>query len=392
MVVLQINATYGVGSTGRICAQISNSLTNRNIENYAAYSLGKSLEGNSYKFSSPFLTKLYSLKARVFGSFGFEAIVSTKRLISYIKKVNPDVVLIHNIHSHDVNIKMLFDFLNKQQIKVYYTFHDCWAFTGYCPYFTYCNCNKWAEKSGCSSCIQKKNFSWIKDRSHKNFLYKKECLSKSNMTIICPSKWMAEVTKSSFLGKKEILVVNNGIDLEKFNYIENAKIDNELLKGKRIILGVAYKFDKRKGIDYFIEISKRIPKDFVIVLVGKLEKGTKLPDSIVHIEKTDSQEKLAELYSSAAVFVNPTREDNFPTTHIESLACGTPVVTFDVGGSKEVIEEGVGAFVAPGDIEAMTTKIIQIASAEKDVKKCREVALHYNYQSMSEKYADILTK
>jgi len=111
------------------------------------------------------------------------------------------------------------------------------------------------------------------------------------------------------------------------------------LSGVKVLLGVASVWDSRKGLEYFLELEKLIPESYRIVLVGLTkEQMQSLPDRIITFERTNSVNELRELYGIADIFVNPTLEDNYPTTNLEAIACGTPVITFDTGGSPESAE------------------------------------------------------
>ena len=133
------------------------------------------------------------------------------------------------------------------------------------------------------------------------------------------------------------------------------------MKDKYMILGVSFDWGKRKGIDVFVELSKRLdPERFQIVLVGVEKDTVTLPDSIIVIDKTSDQKALAEIYSAADVFVNPTREDNYPTVNMEAISCGTPVITFRTGGSPEMIDGNVGSVVEVDDIDGLQKEIEEV--------------------------------
>lgn len=360
MKVAQINVTCGSGSTGKICVAVSRLLTEKNIENKVFYSQGTTDHPSGVCFQKPYEIKLNAVSSRVLGNWGFEARAATKRLISSLRDFKPDIVQLHNLHGHNVHLGMLFDYLRESGAKVFWTFHDCWAFTGYCPHYYMAGCDRW--QSGCSNCVQKKCYSLFFDRSAILYERKKNLYSQFDFTIITPSLWLKDEVKKSFLSEKEVKVINNGVDLSVFQPIKSDFKKRYGLEDRYVILGVAFKWGKRKGADVFAELSKRLdPKRFAIVLVGTDESVDKsLPDSIIKIRRTRDQHELAEIYSAADVFVNPTREDNFPTVNIESLACGTPVVTFDTGGSAECIDEASGSAVECDDIDSMQKEIERI--------------------------------
>ena len=210
MVVVQINFSCTWGSTGKICDSVSGLLTEQKIENYIFYIFGDNPQNkeNYIKYGNFLYTKAQALKSRVFGNYGFNSSLATKKLIKNLDKIKPDIVHIHNIHGHDCNFEMLFHYLKKNNIKVFYTFHDCWTFTGYCPHFTMAKCDNWL--SGCGNCPSRKKSSWFFDKSAKNLARKQEALKGLDMTIITPSQWLASLVKKSCLKEYPVKVINNG--------------------------------------------------------------------------------------------------------------------------------------------------------------------------------------
>ena len=138
------------------------------------------------------------------------------------------------------------------------------------------------------------------------------------------------------------------------------------MEDKFIILGVANVWEERKGLRYFVELSENLEEDEVIVLVKNKKKQVKnVPEKIVGLTRTESLEQLVGIYSTADVFVNPTLEDNFPTTNLEALACGTPVITFDTGGSIESIDFKTGFIVSKGDLKGLLNAIRNVKKVGK---------------------------
>lgn len=390
MKVVQINAVCGKGSTGKICVDISKLLTEKGIENYILYSLGKSEYPLGIKFTNDKYLKIQALKSKLLGSFGFNSQAATKRLIKELEKINPNIVHLHNIHSNDINLEILFNyFRSKPQIKLYWTFHDCWAFTGYCTYFDISGCNKW--KLNCYDCPQRKSFSFAFDKSAKLFEKKKKLFSGLNLTIVTPSKWLADLTKQSFLKDCDVKVINNGINLDIFKPTESNFREKYNLQDKKMILGVAFDWGMRKGLDVFIELSKRLTDSYQIVLVGTNSKiDEQLPKNIISIHKTANQSQLAEIYTAADVFANPTREENYPTVNMEALACGTPIVTFKTGGSPEIIDEKTGVVVNVNNIEEFEKSIIDSCESGKyTMEACINRAKSFNCKDRFLEYVDL---
>ena len=362
MKVLQINATYGSGSTGKICYSVAKLMDKENIENLTLYSQGELKSENAVKIKNKTYYKIQALKSRVFGNYGFNSSSATKEIIRQIKEFSPDIVHLHNIHGHNVNLKTLFKFFKENpEIKLFWTFHDCWAFTAYCPHYTMAKCYKW--QSECSHCKLRKEYSWFFDKSKKLFNRKKELFTGLNLTIVTPSEWLAGEVKKSFLKDYPVKVINNGIDLSVFKPTESDfREKHGIDKDKFLLSGVAFGWGERKGLDVFIKLSERLDKDkYAIVLVGgNAETDKLLPKDIISIHRTQNQTELAEIYSSCDLFVNPTREEVLGLVNIEANACGTPVLTFDSGGSPECINKKSGSVVSCDDINGLIKEIERI--------------------------------
>lgn len=392
MRVVQINSTCGIGSTGKIAVSISDLLSLNNIDNEILYSVSGNDCCKGISCGNSKDIKLQALKSRLLGNYGFNSKKETKRIIDEIDAFSPDIVLIHNIHGHDCNLRMLFSYFKENKIKLFWVFHDCWAFTGYCTHFTFVKCDKW--KKECRNCPQRKQYSWFLDRSSYLYHQKKKLFSNLDLTIITPSQWLADLVKQSFLKKYPIRVINNGIDLQVFKPIpNNFRRGYNIPKDKYILLGVAFDWGMRKGLDVFIELSKRLDKNkFQIVLVGTDDSLDKmLPNSIISIHRTRDQNELAEIYSAADLFVNPTREENYPTVNMESVACGTPVLTFRTGGSPEILDEKTGYVVDCDDIDEMQRQIIRICDENIfSIDDCVAKARSFDKDLRFKEYIDLL--
>lgn len=388
MKVVQINATCGSGSTGNICVSLSEKLNNNGVENYILYCLGASDYDNGIKYSNNFEIKKGVLESRVYGNWGFEGKNSTTELIAQLNNINPDIVHLHNLHSHACSLDILFDWLAKNNKRVIWTFHDCWAFTGYCMHFETVGCEKW--KNRCEQCPQKKDYSLFFDKSSKLYELKKQYLSCVDLTVVAPSAWMKNNVVNSFLKNKKCIVINNGIDLSTFRPMNSDfKSRYNINDNKKILLGVASQWTDKKGLDVFLRLVEDLSsEEYTIVLVGTdCEVDRLLPKSIISIHRTGSKKELAEIYSSADVFVNPTKEDTFPTVNIEALACGTPVITFDAGGSAEIIDETCGYVVKKDDVSSLENEIKRItASAPFSQENCRIRAKKYDADEKYDEY------
>lgn len=368
MKVLQINSVCGIGSTGRIATDIHNALQGQGHEGYIAY--GRNLPencNNAIKIGKKYDKYVHVALTRAFDKHGFGSQKATQQFIREITEIDPDIIHLHNIHGYYINIKVLFDYLKQANKPVIWTLHDCWAFTGHCSHFDYIGCEKWQK--GCYNCPQKQEYpaSNLIDNSKYNYLKKNEIFTGvKNLTIVTPSKWLVGLVNKSFLKEYPVKVINNGIDLEIFQPTENDFKQKNNLEDKYLILGVANIWGEKKGYNYFLELSDKIKGDELIILVGLTEMQKRgLPQNIIGIKKTNNIKTLAEIYSAADVFVNLTLEDTFPTTNLEALACGTPVVTFNTGGSIESVNEHCGFVTQKGDLEEVIKKINIIKSGKK---------------------------
>lgn len=392
MKIVQINSVCGSSSTGKICVAVSELLTAQNIENYILYAISNSDYPLGRKYMSPLEVKLQALKSRVFGNYGFQSKSATKRLIKELDAISPDIVQLHNLHSHNVNLEMLFSYFKKKKIKLFWTFHDCWAFTGYCSYYDIPECNKW--KSECRDCPLKGHYSWFFDRSSYTYKKKKQAFSDLDMTIITPSKWLKEQVEQSFFSGYDIKVINNGIDLSKFYPQAGDFRKKYSIEDKYIVLGVAFDWGQRKGLDVFVQLSKRLDSRFQIVLVGTNDEIDKqLPKNIISIHRTQNQKELAEIYTAANVYANPTREEVFGLVNVESLACSTPVITFNTGGSPECIDEKSGIVVERNNVDALESAIRKVCiDTPFDKNDCINRAKLFDQKNKFREYVDLYMK
>ena len=364
MKISMIN-TVDCGSTGKIMQQLKvvAELNDFTVETYSRQWFGKRKVRNNHTY---FGYKLENLFHRFISPLiGCECLMSfwgTLSLCRFLKKNKPDLIHLHNIHGFYFCFPVFFKFVKKFHIPIVWTLHDCWNFTGRCPYFIMAKCDRW--KTRCHDCpYPKKNYpqSYIDTTRMMWNLKRRWFTGIENMTIVTPSQWLADLVKQSYLKNYPVNVINNGIDLAVFKPTESDFRNRHGLVGKKVVLGVAFGWGERKGLDVFVELSKRLPEDYRIVLVGTnsiLDES--LPADIVSIHKTQNQTELAEIYTAADVFANPTREEVLGLVNVESLACGTPVVTFKTGGSPECIDETCGSVVPCDDIDAMEKEIRRI--------------------------------
>lgn len=398
--LLQINPVIRTNtSTGRIMQEIGELAMANGWESYVAYSGGrdgvKPCKSKLMPVGGKLDVAFHGLWTRFTDRHGLASWFATKRFIREIKELKPDVIHIHNIHGYFLNYKMLFEYLKETETPVIWTVHDCWLYTGHCYYYSSIGCDKWMN--GCGNCPQRTAFpaSWFIDRSKQNLKDKSEAFNsiKDKLTIVPVSEWIRGEMSRSILKDCQYQVIHNGIDLNVFDVQPDDKAVREKygLGDKHIILGLASIWSKEKGWDDFMEMSKMLNGDEVIVMVGVTEEQQKrLPENVVGIRRTENVRQLAELYSASVAFVNPTWQDNYPTVNLESIACGTPVVTYRTGGSIEAVTEKTGYVVAQGDVKGLLDAVREIERKGNLEYKadCRAHALA-NFRK-EDRYADYL--
>ena len=341
MKIVQIN-TFPYKATGHIMMDIHKILTEQGYDSYVCWGRGRAANNNhEIVIADNIGVKFHGIYTRLLDKTGFASRRATKKLLRRLDEIKPDIIHLHNIHGYYLNIELLFNYIREHNINVVWTLHDCWPMTGHCAWFDMCGCEKW--KTGCFSCEQLGTYpaSKVFDNSKWNWNKKKALFTDLNLTIVTPSQWLRDIVMNSYLKNYRCEVINNGIDLSIFKPAENSEIkkvrEKYDLDARKIVLGVASEWTPRKGLFDFIKLSEMM-QDIQFVVVGLTEGQLKeMPKNIRGIKRTENQRELAALYTIADVFFNPTYEDNFPTTNLEALACGTPVITYDTGGSPEEI-------------------------------------------------------
>lgn len=362
MKYLFINSVAGFGSTGRIAADKCRELTAQGHTCILAYGRDKANcdDIQTLCIGSKWDYHLHGLESRLLDDQGFGSRGATRAFLSWVGEYDPDVIWLHNIHGYYLNMEQLFSYLRTCGKKIYWTLHDCWSFTGHCAYFDFMGCDKW--RTGCHHCPQKGSYpaSLLLDGSRRNWEKKRALFTGiPNLTLITPSRWLADLAKESYLSEYPVEVVYNTINREIFRPTEGAFRESRGLENKKILLGVASVWEERKGLRDFVALSKLLPPEYQIVLVGLTESQRKgLPNAILALPRTNSARELAELYTTADLFVNPTYEENYPTVNLEARACGTRVVCYNAGGSGETLGPE-DTLVPKGDVHALLAAILQ---------------------------------
>lgn len=400
--LLQINSSANMGSTGRIAEQIGHLAMDAGWNSYIAY-------GRSFNPSKSQLIKIggkmnvyhHGINTLLFDNHGLSSTHATKKLIDRIKTLSPDIIHLHNIHGYYLNYEILFDYLSVLNTPVVFTLHDCWAYTGHCSYYSDIDCQKWQTK--CERCPKTHNYpkTLFFDKSSRNYQIKQDCFnSVKDLTLVPVSHWLEEEVKKSFLSKNRIYCILNGVDIEVFHPTNNEKATRKEygLEEKKVLLGVATAWGPRKGWKDYIRLSQLLPNDYKIVMVGVTDQQAKeLTSSILAIKRTESVQKLADLYSVADVVLNLSDEESFGLTTAEGFACGTPSIVYNCTASPELITSETGRVVEKGDTDSLCYAIYTMTSLGKQhyAEKCRERAVEFydknkNYKQYIELYKELL--
>lgn len=373
MKLLQINVTCNQGSTGGIAEQVGLLMKEYGWDVYLCHGARyvEPSQLKTYLIGNKCGEYLHALKSLLFDADGFGSTRATMKLVEYIKQVKPNLIQIHNLHGYYVNYKILFKYLNTTSIPIVMTLHDCWVFTGHCIHFVTVDCEKW--KSGCGKCPQICSVpkSLVFDRSKRNFEQKKKYIAGNrNLHLVCVSKWIEDFLHQSMYKEHPIHLIRNGIDLSVYRPTVEKK------KDKFRILGVSNPWSRDKGLYDIYELRNMLPLDeYDITLVGlkKLQKEV-LPKGINGILRTNNKLELVDLYSASDVFINLTYADTYPTTNLEALACGTPVITYRTGGSPESLSEDTGIVIEQGDVKALAEAIKKMRVNPFASNTCRKRA------------------
>lgn len=390
--LLQINVTANSGSTGKIAEAIGQLAISRGWESWIAYGRGTpQSESHLIRIGNDWDMRWHGVETRLLDNHGLASRRTTRKFISQIKEINPDIIHLHNIHGYFINYPLLFRFLREWGGPVVWTWHDIWPMTGHCAFFGKDQCDKW--KTACHECKRKTVYpaSLLNNRSSRNFEDKRRAFSgMKDLTIVMVSDWLNEMRKDSFLKNTHGVVIHNGIDLDVFSP------EPVPSKEKGYVLAVANVWTSEKGWDDIMSLRKILADDIDIIMVGLNDKQmANLPNGIKGLRRTQNLNELRSLYSNAIAFINPTWGDNFPTTNIEALACGTPVITYRTGGSPEAIDSNTGIVVEQGDVQGLKKAIetIRTSSDRFTPELCRARAEKYfNQNDRFEEYFELYEK
>ena len=390
--IVSINGT-NFGSTGNIARQIGELAMTEGIKYYNAFPWAagsKALLEHDIVIGNKWGKIVSVALGRITGYAGCFSFIATRNFLRKLDKIKPDIIHIHNLHDGFINLSMLFKYIKKNDIKVIWTMHDCWSFTGRCAYFTMADCDRW--KKGCHDCIQKNCYpTRYSDRTKKMWKLKKKWFTGvKDLTVITPSKWLKELVKQSYMGEYPVKVINNGIDLDKFKPSESDFRVKNNIDDKFVILGVALSWEERKGLNDILELIKKLDDSYAYVLVGTDDEVDKiLPEGVISIHRTHDQAELAEVYSAADVYINPTKEDNYPTVNMEAIACGTPVITYATGGRAEIPDETCGIAVKTDDVQGLADAVKSIKEGNSMCDACLKKSVNFGMNDRFREYIEL---
>ncbi|MBQ8429664.1 MAG: glycosyltransferase [Clostridia bacterium] len=361
MKVLQINAVYGFKSTGVIVKDIADTLEQEGGDAYFAYQMSNQEVKNGFQVGKKLDWKWHALYARIFGKQAYASKRATRKFLKWVDKVSPDIVHFHNLHSNYVNLNMLCDYLAKRKIPVVITMHDCWYFTGKCSHYAAVKCEKWQTTCGNCPLNKSEQPSLFFDVTKKVLKDKTERLLKlKNLTLVGCSEWIANEARKSKLQTANIQVVYNGVDTLIFTPHESGIKKEFGIENDFIILGMADKWYAKQNREIVERLITSQDEKTKIVVVGcKDEQKTYFEGfaNVIPLGYVTDRTRLSDIYAAADVFVNLTRADTLPTVNMESICCGTPVITFDCCGSPELVDEDCGYVVKEGDVEGLLAKL-----------------------------------
>lgn len=391
MKIVQVNTVCNT-STGKIMECIQREAVRRGYETYSFVGRRKPFQDiPCEKIGNPISFWIHVGLTTALDRQGFGSWFHTRRMIKRIKEEKPDIIHLHNLHGYYLNLPLLFRYLKEEyEGKVFWTFHDCWPFTGHCVHFSYAGCERWKTK--CYQCPMKKRYpvSLFVDASKKNYQIKKELFcSVRNLTVIVPSAWMEAWVRESFFQDRTVCVVPNGIDLSVFTYRHDEKVyrSYHIPAEKKVLLGVAGIWDERKGLQDFHKLAGVINQEnYQIVLIGLSGFQIRhLPEGIIGITRTENKQELAALYSRADIFINPSKEESFSLVTVEAMACGTPVIVLNTSAVRELVTPQCGVVIENMETEAYMEAIEQVEVGHFERATVRLCAEKYNQNSMAER-------
>lgn len=379
------------GSTGNICRSVLSELQTKGYDVYFACNDVRKNDDTIYKIHKSKVGYLLNKIICRFGATdGFHSKHATKKLIKFIESKNPQYLFLHNLHGGYVSLPLILSYIKNHDVKVIWTLHDCWLFTGKCSHFLYAKCDKWKTECHHCPCLKEHPRSYMFDKSRKLFKLKKQLFQnlENKITFVTPSKWLKDLMQFSYLKSYEILTINNGIDLNEKTMICSEKLPQNLNIETKLFFSAAMPMNERKGINFINKLAEELdPNKYLFLVAGLDRKRCKLNKNIVDLGDIRSREEMNYFYSISTAFLNPTLEDNFPTVNIESLLMKTPVITFNAGGSPETLIEETGSkVVSYVSYDELKNAVLNCNPTKQQKEACYKQAMNYSKEIMINKY------
>ena len=396
--VLQVNAVYGIGSTGVIVEDIHKLSIEKGIESYVAYSTtNRSAVPNGYRIGNNLGKKIHALFSRINGKQAYFSRNATVKFLRYIDEIKPDIVHLHNLHSNYINLNMLLKYLAEKDIKTVVTLHDCWFYTGGCFHYTSVDCYKWMD--GCGNCPKKMvdTPAYLFDCSKKILDDRKKYFSRiKNLTVTGVSQWILDEAKRGIFHKNNGAVIYNGVDTEVFCPTASDVRKKYNSEDKFVILAPANKMLSPVNKVVFEKVVESIDENTVMWLLAcPKDKRGDLSNNVIPIDFVTEREELIKLYSAADVMLNPTREESLSLLNVECMSCGTPVITFKNTGVKETVDNHSSFAVENEDTKAILVKLNEIKEKGKAYYSadCRKnVAEKFEKKKNYNRYIELYTE
>ncbi len=399
MRVAHINVTSGL-STGRVATDICEVLQGLGHKALLCYSRGyPPTRVPGFRVGNAADVWLHALQARLWDRAGFLSRGATRRLVKQLALYKPDIVHLHNLHGYYLDVRTLFAYLAEAGVPVVWTLHDCWAFTGHCAYYSMAECERY--RTGCGHCPQLSAYpaAFLVDQSARNWQQKRTAFeSVPDLTLVTPSVWLGREVRRSFLGKRPVRVIPNGIDLTAFSPCDEPDLLGDVVKryglkelsGKHMLLSVASTWDERKGLDDLVALSKRLREDMMIVVVGLTEhQRGQLPITMLGLPRTQSVRELRALYAAADLYLSLSHEETQGMTLLEALACGTQVLCYDATALPETVTPDVGVVVPEDDLDAAAEACARLCDEPKSPLNCRARAGQYEKRRQYAQYVGL---
>lgn len=402
MKVLHVNSSDGSGGAAIAAYRLHKGLISQGIDSRLL--VGSSHSGGDRTAVIPRQRKLEMLIGRLTWNLGFNDFncINSFKIPDQPFYKEADILNFHNLHGGYFNYLALPKITEKK--PAIFTLHDMWSFTGHCIYSD--DCDRW--QTGCGKCPYPDTYPSIRrDITHIEWSLKRKTYASSNLVIVTLSKWLTDLAQKSILNTLPIHHIPNGIDTEIYQPLDPdlCRTVLNIPTGKKVLMfGAQSLSDPRKGGDLLIQALKKLPESLkadTILLTfggGNIKDPELLEMKIIDLGYISSDRLKVIAYSAADLFIFPTRADNLPLVLQESMACGTPMVSFEIGGVPDLVRPLTTGYLAkPEDAKDMADGIVQLLE-DNDLREamgqqCRVIAMQeYSLELQAQRYIDLYRK